>query len=254
MRRLLRLGVAGPSAVAGRALGEQRDPLGLASHTPHDTVVSNLRSVWRWSQDVQSADCVPAFAARRPCASPSPRAPRPRSGFIGHLSQVYEDVVHVPLVVRFPKGAGVAGRRVRGLVDLLDVARTVAEIFEVQGKDGSDRAFGGRSLLGAIHRAPTKEVVIARTGRDAPPKYVIQHGRLKYIHYSTRGQEELTRSPTTPASGRISPPAVAVLASFYRQALFRWVLVKRQGPRPVAEEVQLTDEQREALKALGYAQ
>ena len=54
-------------------------------------------------------------------------------GWIGHNVHVYEPSVHVPLIVRFPKGAGPAGRRVAALADLLDVAPTIADVFGVLG-------------------------------------------------------------------------------------------------------------------------
>ena len=75
-------------------------------------------------------------------------------GWIGHNVHLYEPSVHVPLIVRFPKGTGPSGLRVPALADLLDLAPTIADVFGVRGKGGSDRAFQGRSLLPVIAGAP----------------------------------------------------------------------------------------------------
>ena len=59
-------------------------------------------------------------------------------GFIGHNVHVYEPSIHIPLIVRLPSGVGPSGVRIGGLVDLLDVAPTVADVFGVLGRAGSD--------------------------------------------------------------------------------------------------------------------
>ena len=48
-------------------------------------------------------------------------------GYIGHSAQVREESARVPLIVRFPAQLGLAHRRVTALVDLLDVAPTIAQ-------------------------------------------------------------------------------------------------------------------------------
>ena len=79
-------------------------------------------------------------------------------GWIGHNVQLFEESGRVPLIVRFPPAAGVSGRRVGALADLLDLGPTIADLFGVLGEGGSDRAFTGRSLLPVIEGAPGKPV------------------------------------------------------------------------------------------------
>ena len=97
-------------------------------------------------------------------------------GWIGHNVQLYEPSVRVPLVVRFPSGTGPRGVRVGELVDLLDLAPTIADVFGVLGKGGSDKAFQGRSLLPVALGAPGKPMALSRTVWDRP-RYGLRDGR-----------------------------------------------------------------------------
>jgi len=62
-------------------------------------------------------------------------------GLVGHAVSVYEDQIHVPLLVRPP--GGTAGRRVATPVSLVDVPRTVLGALGI----AANPAFGGRDLL-----------------------------------------------------------------------------------------------------------
>ena len=111
-------------------------------------------------------------------------------GWIGHNVHLFEESVHVPLVVRFPKGTGPAGVRVSGLADLLDLGPTIADVLGVLGKGGSREAFQGRSLLPMIAGAPGKPVVLSRTIWDRP-RYAMRDERYKYVYYTQTGEEFL---------------------------------------------------------------
>src|SRR5687767_9945762 len=105
-------------------------------------------------------------------------------GWIGHNVQLFEESGRVPLIVRFPPAAGVSGRRVGALADLLDLGPTIADLFGVLGEGGSDRAFTGRSLLPAVEGAPGKPAVLIRTIWDRPI-YARVQGAHKLV-YDTR--------------------------------------------------------------------
>jgi len=62
-----------------------------------------------------------------------------------HNANVFDEVVHVPLIVRLPGGAH-GGQRVRRLVRTLDVAPTILELAGVRGELG-DPSESGRSLV-----------------------------------------------------------------------------------------------------------
>ena len=64
-----------------------------------------------------------------------------------HDQSVYEELIHVPLIIRFPNGR-YAGRRVKDLVSLVDVMPTV---FEVLGKPDLATDARGSSLMPLIN-------------------------------------------------------------------------------------------------------
>jgi arylsulfatase A-like enzyme len=171
-------------------------------------------------------------------------------GWIGHNVQLFEESIHIPLIMRFPPGRGPAGKRVGALVDLLDLAPTIADLFGVLGQGGSREAFQGRSLLPVIAGAPGKPAVLARSVWDRP-RYALRDERFKF-HYDTRsGEERLTDLAADPGETRDAAPHEPVRAAYYRQALHHWTLNLAGRPR-ATEEARLTPEQCENLKALGY--
>ncbi|MDE0896504.1 MAG: sulfatase [Planctomycetota bacterium] len=62
-------------------------------------------------------------------------------GFLGHKHSLYEEEVHVPLILRFP-GVIAAGERVAEVVSLADIAPTILDLCDLPGLDG----MWGRSL------------------------------------------------------------------------------------------------------------
>jgi arylsulfatase A-like enzyme len=174
-------------------------------------------------------------------------------GWIGHNVHVYEPSVRVPLIVRFPEGAAKAGRRVAGLADLLDVAPTIADVFGALGKGGSERAFQGRSLLPVIAGAPGKPAVLSRTVWDRP-RYALRDERYKFFYDTRTGEERLFDLEQDPGETRDVGPAEPLRAAYYRQALHAWTLqLARRGPAG-GETAELSPEQCENLKSLGYIQ
>ena len=129
-----------------------------------------------------------------------------------------------------PEGAGPAGVRVAGLVDLLDLAPTIADVFGVLGKGGSDREFQGRSLLPVIAGAPGKPAVLSRTVWDRP-RYALRDERFKFVYDTRTGEEELYDLAADPGETHDLAAAEPLRAAYYRQALHHWTLrLARRGP------------------------
>jgi arylsulfatase A-like enzyme len=69
-------------------------------------------------------------------------------GRFGHNRTLFEEVVHVPMVLRYPGGLP-GGKRVSDLVSLTDVAPTILELCRLP-RPSSPCAMWGRSLLPAV--------------------------------------------------------------------------------------------------------
>ncbi len=173
--------------------------------------------------------------------------------YIGHLDQVYEAALRIPLIVKFPKGIGPSGARIRGIVDVLDIAPTIADVFGVLGRGGSDREFSGGSLLPVALGAPGKQAAFARSSGEQP-KYALRDGSLKFIYHTARDAGELYDVVADPDERNDLAAQRPLVTDYYRQTSRRWMLQMRRGPAAAASDATLTHEQRENLKALGYLQ
>jgi arylsulfatase A-like enzyme len=176
-------------------------------------------------------------------------------GYIGHSAQVREESVRVPLVVRFPAGRGPRGLRVRGLVDLLDVAPTALDLLGV--REGPARAaFQGRSLLPMVAGAPGKGAVLSRTVWDLPV-YALRDEGFKLVHDTRTGASRLFDLAADPGERDDLAAREPLRTAYYRESLQAWVAAlqdaerqARAGAGPAAGGP--TREQCELLKTLGY--
>jgi arylsulfatase len=101
-------------------------------------------------------------------------------GAMLHTTNLHDELLHVPLVVRFPQGTPTTPRRWPGLVELRDVSATIARRFALPAPPGlletvrgtwRPRAFArawtadGERTLGAVTTARHKLLVDRRTRR-----------------------------------------------------------------------------------------
>jgi arylsulfatase A-like enzyme len=172
-------------------------------------------------------------------------------GWVGHNVQLYDESMHVPLVVRFPPGKGPAGKRVSAFVDLLDVGPTIADLFGVLQAPAA-KAFEGRSLLPVIAGAPGKPAVLSRTIWDRP-RYALRTADEKFIYDSRSGEEMLLDLRADPQEGRDVKAQEPIRAAYYRQTLHTTIArLSRQGMGAGTVKPQMTCEECLNLKSLGY--
>jgi arylsulfatase A-like enzyme len=174
-------------------------------------------------------------------------------GWVGHNVQVFEESVHVPLIIRFPRDHGPRGVRVKGLADLLGLAPTIADlmgVLQVEGKAARPE-FQGRTLLPQIEGAPGRAAVLSRTVWDRPI-YGLRDDRFKFVYDTRTGAESLYDLAADRGETRDVRSAQPLRAAYYAQTLHHWTArVARQSDASV-ESMTMTREQCETLKALGY--
>jgi arylsulfatase A-like enzyme len=174
-------------------------------------------------------------------------------GWMGHTVHLYDEQIHVPLLLRWP-GRLPAGARLAEPVGLVDVAPTIAELAGVALPGTVD----GRSLAAALQRGvePEPAPVFGIRPRFKKPfgahfgeKRSVRSGRWKLIR-AEDGPEELYDLQSDPGETRNlrgdRPEIAAELA-----ALLERHAATRSG---VAAQPELTEEQRRALEALGYVE
>ncbi len=172
-------------------------------------------------------------------------------GYISHSAQVYEQSTRVPLVLRIPGPEAPRGVRVRALVDLLDLAPTVLEVFGLADARAA-REFQGRSLLPVALGAVGKPAVLSRTVWERPV-YALRDDRYKLIYETRTGAQQLFDLQQDPGEAHDRQGERSLLAACYRQELQDWVArLSARTPVSAAGAGQLTREQCEHMRGLGY--
>lgn len=102
-------------------------------------------------------------------------------GVLGHGRRVYEEEVHVPLVVKFPKSWGRTGLRVSGLASTLDIVPTMCEWL---GLEEPELPLDGYSLERLLEdpEAVRPEPILLRSRRDFR-RFGLRLGDKKAIVY-----------------------------------------------------------------------
>jgi arylsulfatase A-like enzyme len=165
-----------------------------------------------------------------------------------HSSTVFDEMIHIPFIVHFPKDANITPKRIEHIASLLDVAPTLAEIYGIQ----TPPEFNGRSLLPAIrHNLPVNDYIYAeiadgdKTVRDTTYKYML----------SPKYGELLFHLPRDPGELQNRIDEFPVTAGYYRQLLRGF---SKQAPSEHSEKTvdlnTLDEKTIEHLKELGYIQ
>jgi arylsulfatase A-like enzyme len=187
-------------------------------------------------------------------------------GGFQHDQSVYEELVRVPLIVRFPGGRH-AGGRVGVPVSLVDVVPTLAEVL---GRPGLARGSRGRSLLPlARGQEVAPDGARATALRDNRKKYfrpfarlrgdlnvVVREGGWKGIWNAERKRLELYDLTSDARERRdvsaLQPERAARLQGVAEEWLRH---CRQQGARaPAAPGPALDAEGRARLRALGYVE
>jgi arylsulfatase A-like enzyme len=180
-------------------------------------------------------------------------------GVIGHIVNIYEEAVQVPLFVRWP-GRLAAGRVVEEPVESVDVLPTVLELLGLPHDD----AGRGRSLAGALlrdealdpehpvftHRRPYDEPIVASGARVQGQLFGVRQGTYKWIEGTADGTRELFDLANDPHEtlnlAAREPERAAALSK--EIAAFRIA-----HARSTSGDGTVAPEDRERLRALGYA-
>ncbi|HET7293238.1 MAG TPA: sulfatase [Vicinamibacteria bacterium] len=175
-------------------------------------------------------------------------------GFIGHNDQVYEESVRIPLVVRFPRELGLAGRRVGALVDHVDMAPTILDLMAVRGDPSAQRAFRGTSLLPVALGAPGRPFTVSRNTGALPVFAIHQGGHKLVLTPRPEGapKSELFDLGSDPDERRDLAESDPLRAAFHRQELLRFLLALRPDRAAGEAAEPMTPEALENLRALGY--
>jgi arylsulfatase A-like enzyme len=110
-----------------------------------------------------------------------------RGNFL-HYQELYDEILHVPLLVRIP---GMAGARKGSLVQSIDIMPTILECLGMNVPDSVD----GRSFLGIVtgEQSSVNEFVFAQFRSN----YAVRSTKWKFIRRASLSEElyDLGRDP-----------------------------------------------------------
>lgn len=178
-------------------------------------------------------------------------------GQAGHFKTLYDEVVRVPLIVRYP-GHVAAGRRVAGQVRLMDVGPTLFSLAGVRLPRAHIET-AARSLACFVRPAAAKPVPALPAFGDLQGEIAsLRTADAKLIRNLRTHEEEfydLTRDPrerhnVEPASDAGSDPHHDEVAAL-RAMLEQW---RASNNGTDADAATLDEEDKAGLKSLGYMQ
>ncbi|MFQ5744420.1 MAG: sulfatase [Acidobacteriota bacterium] len=180
-------------------------------------------------------------------------------GFFLHTRTLYNEVLHVPLIIKWPRGTGSFRPVVGGAASLIDLAPTL-----VDGLGISDprAAFQGISLLPAVFDGVEAERALYAASRRAQrselsprPLLALQEGSSKLVFDQLPGAVELFDLQEDPGERRNLAASEPVRA----QLLLQELLAQRHRNRLALAGVdvgrtgfELDPQTLEQLRALGY--
>jgi arylsulfatase A-like enzyme len=178
-------------------------------------------------------------------------------GQYGHGNYPYDELVHVPLSIRFPERFGVAGTTVPEMVRCMDVLPTVADLAGVDFSDRMRERMTAESLREVIvdGESPSYDVVVIEKKIWGEDRYVrgFRTEEWKYIHDSAEDSSLLFDLTTDPGDRRdVSETEPEALSRFDSLRADRVRSSRRTSADVSAPELEVGSGVSERLEALGY--
>ena len=170
-------------------------------------------------------------------------------GFLGHNTQLYEESIRIPLLIR---ARGLSPRRVSDLVELIDLTPTLLELAGLSDAPEAS-GFQGRSLVPALTGSAVskRKLAFSRT-LWTKPRYSVRGERFKLIWDSRTGDSELYDLESDPEER--TPFESRVREGYLREELFLWYReqerLKAREPSP--DDAILSEDERRGLESLHY--
>ncbi|MDO8681941.1 MAG: sulfatase [Armatimonadota bacterium] len=111
-------------------------------------------------------------------------------GFTLHNTTMYDEMIHVPLVIKLPKGMEPKRKDIDALVELIDIYPTVADMLGIELPEGT---VDGKSLLPLMQGTADKikDYSFSRSAHSVTPILSVRTLKHKYIYNQMTGKSEL---------------------------------------------------------------
>ena len=170
-------------------------------------------------------------------------------GKLLHNSTVYNEMIRIPLIIKFPSYILPKKRIAIDHIENIDLMPTVLDFLKIEYKNLN---LQGKSLLPLLfsNAQRAKSYLFSRAAYDRI--FSLTDSRFKYIQWINRG--ELYDIRNDPEEKKNLGNEKPILLGYYRSLAFfyRQQLIKAHAERP--EEARLDKETIMKLRALGYLQ
>lgn len=173
-------------------------------------------------------------------------------GHMGHVQNLYECQVRVPLIVKPPRGVGdPPGTRRTDLAALVDVMPTVLDAVGLPPFAG----MRGRSLVDPAQRRGPDDLILLETHRPQAQrtKYALRGGDWKFIWTPEEERQELYNLADDPGEkDNLADRDPERTATWLRR--LETTLAAARSAGPDASDLEVDAEALEILRSLGYVQ
>jgi arylsulfatase A-like enzyme len=172
----------------------------------------------------------------------------------GHRNQLYDELLHVPLIISWPKR--LAPRRVAHQVSIVDLLPTVLSLLNIVGAGEGDM---GTSLIPSLGQEqlvnrPTFAMRWSEQFRPPLIRRAVIWQHWKYIWSVPSGRRELYDTSADPDERENLHEQRRELAGDLHQRLLRFEQSARVYERAYTAAPELTDQLEQKLRALGYTE
>lgn len=179
-------------------------------------------------------------------------------GWLQHATTTYDEMIHVPLIFRFPPPSGIASGESSAQVEMLDLFPTLASVFGFAAVPTLD----GQSLLPLLTGVTKvhKDYVFTLAPRNAHQSFAVRTPERKYIVKLDRSGQDVKKrelydleadpleSSSLLSDGEVSDVLEILLTTRFPR------LLGSANPlvAPSFNSPEVEERTREALEALGY--
>ncbi|MCP2605318.1 sulfatase, partial [Candidatus Aminicenantes bacterium AH-873-B07] len=168
---------------------------------------------------------------------------------IQHNTTVYEEMIKIPLIIKFPEESGIKPREISHLVEIVDLTATFFDLFELPEK--MKYKLEGKSILPLIFsNQALKEFVFSRTIIPIS-RYCIRNEQYKYILDLKNNKAELYDLKNDPGE-RINIISNKFLASYFHQNLLYHISIAQKIKKEEEKYIEIDEKTKEKLRSLGY--
>ncbi len=173
-------------------------------------------------------------------------------GYFGHNVQVYQNMAHIPFVVKPPTALALAPRKIDSVIQTVDLYATMADI--TGSADAASRADGTNLLPLLVGDGAAREGLAYTRTLWTTPTYAIRDGKWEYVYATRNGSAELYDLQADRAEKTNVIDSHPIIGTYFQRHLQHWIAQQKVKARAVSspDAAQMDQATRENLGGLGY--